>query len=67
MSIEMENPQAPIELLDAATNHIGQAILASRMNDRGHVESALEAAQRLLFRLQNESAIDWHAVEVDTE
>ena len=48
MSIEMENPQTPIQLVDAAWNYVGQLRIALGVGDQTHIQKCLFEIDRLL-------------------
>lgn len=48
MSIEMENPQTLVELIDAASNWVAQIRLADAIGDKNHISKAISEAERLL-------------------
>ncbi len=54
MSIEMENPKTPLELVDAARNHVAQIRIAMMVGDRRKMEQQIEKAEERLFTLQLE-------------
>lgn len=51
MSIEMDNPQSPLELADAIGNLIEQIRLASMIGDKAHLSTAVDRASELCFQL----------------
>lgn len=51
MSIEMDNPQTPLELADAIGNLIDQIRLAVMIRDWVHVDKASDRASALNFEL----------------
>lgn len=48
MSIEMENPQTLVELIDASANWVAQIHLAYAIGDKNHISKAINEAERLL-------------------
>ncbi len=52
MSIEMDNPKTPLELVDAARNHVAQIRIALMVGDRRKMEEQIEKAEERLFALQ---------------
>lgn len=52
MSIEMETPQTPLEIIDAARNWNAQIRIASMVGDNRRVEMAINKIESLLFALQ---------------
>lgn len=52
MSIEMENPESPVELVDAARNHLAQLRIAVAVGDIRRALQSLDRAEELLFKLQ---------------
>ncbi len=48
MSIEMENPQTLVELIDAASNYVAQIRLASAIGDNSRLTMCLDKAGELL-------------------
>lgn len=49
MSIEMENPETVLELVDAASNLVEQMSLAHMMSDENHFEKVHAQAAAFLF------------------
>lgn len=52
MSIEMNNPQTPVELVDAARNYLAQTRMAVTIGDIRRGMQTLDKAEELLFQLQ---------------
>ncbi len=50
MTIEMENPETALELVDAAANLVGQMYLAHRMSDSDRFDEVYEKAASFLYR-----------------
>ena len=50
MSIEMENPTTPLELIDAAANYVEQMALAKTIGDEKQFKKAHQKAGDFLFK-----------------
>lgn len=53
MSIEMENPETPLEIIDAARNWNAQIRIASMIGDSRRVEMCIEKIDALLLKLES--------------
>jgi hypothetical protein len=62
MSINLENPDTVLGLVDAAANYVAQITLALRVGNGQHAEQCAEKAQRLLMKavdkLQDDVPLD---------
>lgn len=52
MSIEMQSPQTPVELIDAARNYLAQTRIAVTIGDIRRGMQTLDKAEELLFQCQ---------------
>jgi hypothetical protein len=53
MSIEMDNPETPLEMADALTNLVEQMYMAHKVGDERRFESAHKRAGEIGFDLVN--------------
>lgn len=54
MSIELDNPETPLEKIDAAANYVEQMYLAHAIGDEATFSKAHERAGELLFEAMRE-------------